>query len=133
MNRTELIVNLQRPRKQRAYISMQERIIYEPFLIVDDGGWLCYETKEDFQSGNYQMCIPMDWAGKKDKNGVDVYEGDICELNNMPGWRGVVSSHNGCYLYVAKSSIADYLFKVLKEYSCKVIGNIFENPELIEQ
>lgn len=133
MNRTELIVNLQRSRKMRVWDSFKKEMVYNPYRVEDDGGWEYYTSREDFIAGNFDMCIPMDWTGKKDKNGVDIYEGDICELMNMPSWRGVVSYQDGCYLYVAKSSIADYLFKVLEEYSCKVIGNIFENPELIEQ
>lgn len=131
MNRTELIVNLQRSRKMRVWDSFKEEMVYNPYRVEDDGGWVYNATHEDFVSGNYDMCIPMDWTSKKDKNGVDIYEGDICELDNGTGF--IVTFSSGCYWADYGDLGKDFLFTVLKEYSCKVIGNIFENPELIEQ
>ena len=89
---------MQRPRKRRAYISVEQRMVYEPFLIVDDGGWICYETTHDFRERNWHMCIPMDWAGFEDQSGNDVYEGDLYKrynylyvvANTVEGFKGVV-------------------------------------------
>lgn len=138
MDRTNLIMNLQRSRKMRVWDSGKEAMIYDPYRVEDDGGWIYYATHEDFVAGNYEMCIPMDWTGTPDKNGVDIYEGDICELKNIElgdviFQRFVVTFLDGCYFADDGDFGKILLFTVLKDYSCKVIGNIFENSELIEE
>lgn len=86
---------------------------------------------------NYpDMYILMQYTGLKDKNGKEIYEGDICFLigteewedkKEMLGIRKVVWSNLDCSFYYYPFIPINFGgFK-----SVEVIGNIYENPELI--
>lgn len=73
----------------------------------------------------------MQYTGFKDKNGREIYEGDIIriyndEINEEDSWIDEVSYHMGGFF----SGDEDLLGNV--HFRAKVIGNIYENPELLE-
>lgn len=90
--------------------------------------------------------IPSQWTGELDNTGVEIYEGDILLGKS---YKDVIMRRKGkevAGIVVFKSNgwgrgsefIIDHEFPypyrtclVLSE--CDVIGNIFENPELIKQ
>ena len=76
----------------------------------------------------------MQSTGLKDKNGVEIFEGDILTSNVQPckmvnpikdGY-GVVRFENGMFK-LGSISLVTFISKM------EVIGNIYENPELLEQ
>lgn len=70
----------------------------------------------------------MQYTGLKDKNGKEIYEGDILFESFREEYLKVVFE-NGSFRAEAdgySSDLEGY------DYSCEVIGNIYENPELIE-
>jgi uncharacterized phage protein (TIGR01671 family) len=75
----------------------------------------------------------MQFTGLEDCRGVDIYEGDIVSFDipdskdggAVPNCRGTVSIHPGGVAY----GTWNYIHGV----NVKVIGNIYENPELAEQ
>ena len=87
--------------------------------------------------------IILQFTGLKDKNDVDIYEGDICIVDIKVD--GIWKSQTGeiCYefgaFFVAGPQHMIYLFHVAdisegleeSEY-LNVIGNIYENPELLK-
>ena len=81
----------------------------------------------------------MQSTGLKDKNGVEIFEGDIVKVSNHPFQKKEESAGieiDGDYLigwsdHSLTWLAGDLLLHQLKPY-IEVIGNIYENPELLE-
>jgi len=72
----------------------------------------------------------MQYTGLKDKNGKEIYEGDTIQAeggnpNTVLWWE-----EKGLWGVDEKDTYYDYLFEHYKEH--EIIGNIYENPELIK-
>lgn len=83
----------------------------------------------------FEMFNLMQYTGLKDRNGVEIYESDIvktCEGRlKQVIWQG-----NGFkFLYKRgynEKTILDLGDTSNKRWGIKVIGNVYENPELLE-
>ena len=143
-----LIVNqkqiMNREIKFRAWLTNGEGVTYsngshmEYNITLVGGKYADVEAGWDIQGvSDYPV---MQYTGLKDKNGIEIYEGDI--LDN--GWQDIVQVKNGIAeiedneMYGSNQVSGFYL--VDKSYethidldkNVKVIGNIYENPELCQ-
>ncbi|MBO0486067.1 YopX family protein [Vagococcus fluvialis] len=78
----------------------------------------------------------MQCTGLKDKNGVEIYEGDIvfdrwANAYTPVFQNGIYMAYNADCLYLTKQDPSTQ-FNIIWKDGCEVIGNIYENPELLE-
>ena len=130
--------------KYRAWDKKGHRMILPKYLYSID---LLEEQVTERTKCNYTFSlrsIPFDGielmqsTGLKDKNGTEIFEGDVAVMN---GWRrqvvtfgtqeveeefGSVRIYRGFNLYLG----GGYPNAVMSEF--EVVGNIYENPELME-
>jgi len=68
--------------------------------------------------------ILMQYTGLKDKNGKEIYEGDV------------VRKYTGKIIEIKWQELGDagacYGYGFNQEGDCEVIGNVYENPELLK-
>ena len=87
-----------------------------------------YELYEELLS-----CVSLvQYTGLKDVNGRDIYEGDICFLIDTEYQNEqyeVAYSDSQCKFYLKDH--AGRLHGFMDDYYLKVIGNIYQNSELI--
>lgn len=84
--------------------------------------------------------LPLQFTGLKDKNGKEIYEGDVVRANSWAnsiivfGKIGYDGEWNGLTGYALEIWGADNNFYELQYHfdpnKLEVIGNIYENPEL---
>lgn len=84
--------------------------------------------------------VLMQYTGLKDRNGREIYEGDIVKLTNWIGSIGVVEWGRFAKFIIdaecSNGGIFDFTNLIFEEVSnsiknLEVIGNIYKNPEML--
>lgn len=136
---------MNRPIEFRAWDETNRVMHYDfQFFTSGDGGndWICFSSdKEQRDTTSHPHWIVfknpyfrqqfhiMQFTGLLDKNGKKIFEGDIVEFPDGSQWK----------VYFAQG-VAQFRYETLDESgfkdmsdgdNCEIIGNVFENPELL--
>lgn len=126
--------------KYRAYDSGSLCRMYRPeeVWVCDGGVWVV-----DEDSWNGELILNNDLnlmqsTGLKDKNGKEIFDGDILKVTNLQIWLEVVSFNEDKVMFVSKETKRKVeetpLYDLFNTdiFEVEVIGNVYENPELLE-
>ena len=126
--------------KFRLWLKSEKKMLFQEFW---DRNW--YTSEGITETGCNTYCYKhdviydknalMQWSGFKDCNGKNIYEGDIIVTNFdliFFDFKNEVIFDEGCFKVKRDGEIDNILSNVNLE-NCKVAGNIYENPELLEK
>ena len=88
--------------------------------------------------------VLMQSTGMKDKNGVEIFEGDVVSVSVRNGFDYLDNKvcivknsigHSGLVCVTVDEDLEYRIFntELFEEYTYEVIGNIYENSELLEE
>ena len=104
--------------------------IFEPDLISADGTARAYAYGESGADEYYDTVTLNQCTGLKDKNGKLIYEGDIIKDLIVPEYPYIVEWFKGAFKLKSTVSNSYLKFDTTQQ---EVIGNIYENPELLKE
>lgn len=86
---------------------------------------------EEFKHEFNNDCVLMQYTGLEDKNGKESYEGDIVSFGEGRNFKVVWAEKYGSWYVVPLGEYENNAPLGKSEKACEVIGNIYENPEMI--
>lgn len=101
----------------------------------EDGLWWRCESSAILDGHNSSRRAVMEFTGLKSKDGKDIYEGDWVKLtirvDIFTNPQGQVVMINGCWSILNAEEPEDSIPLNKANYGIEILGNVFENPELI--
>ena len=92
----------------------------------------------DLDYYDFDDVVLMQQTGLRDKNGKEIFEGDILRVTNLSSWLEVVSFNSNKAMFVSKETKRKIeetpLYDLFNTdiFEVEIIGNIYTNPELAE-
>lgn len=123
---------MSREAKYRAWDKVDKRMA--EVLLID---WLnkLVDLDEGVIERDFEQIDLLQYTGLKDKNCVEIYEGDVLRDSESIVIVKFVSGEFSVDYRTMGGKWRNYgsLFDYLEDYEGEIIGNIYENPELLER
>ena len=132
--------------KFRAWDRLRKEMNYKVMVgncDTDDENWTCpiiwIENRKKWLHFDDYECI-MQSTGLKDKNSKEIFEGDVLEIQNEGEVLGnaKLTWDNEQVVFMIEAISVDNIApfnEILSDdsYSYRVVGNVYENPEFLEE
>ena len=81
---------------------------------------------------NFELIAKRQYTGRKDKNGIEIYKGDIVKDTNNNIYEIIWRKKKARYAYLCQQGSRTNMSPTDVEDGIEIIGNKHENPELLE-
>jgi uncharacterized phage protein (TIGR01671 family) len=130
--------------KFRAWDKVSRRMIVDeqefiPLIVTNKG---VFRLSPQYKENLYEkICLNrfeiMQSTGMKDKTGTEIYEGDIVKAVAFLKWIGIVKYDNEKAAFMLDGvndthTRDNYVYMSQFDDDFEILGNIYENPELME-
>ena len=114
------------------------KVLYTPEMDKEEKNlWRISANGGDF-THSYDDGILMQYTGLKDKNGKEIYEGDLIHVEEyysgdirIKAYNGVVEFDDGAFCINSIHANEELNEATIYNYQIEIIGNIYKNPELL--
>lgn len=126
--------------KFRAWNRHLGRMLKDEFYVAHDGDVYQHESHPDHDLEVVDELILMQFTGLHDKNGKDIYEGDVIEMEEpvmeSDMIRCAVVFDEGSFSARWDRQSQTTFFPLsqcgIEDENVEIIGNIYENPDLLK-
>ena len=122
--------------KFRAWLKEERKMVNVETLFIGINR-LCFGNSktEDLFFRDFEEVELMQYTGLKDKNGKEIYEGDILFFRDE-NMKYIVVWQDAAFI-IKSIEIRNYSEKMCwlddTEICCEIVGNIYENKKLLEE
>lgn len=114
----------------------EKEMMFNPSSVNWKSGtlWVCNVNGENRLE--YELINPkaelMQFTGLLDKNGEEIYEGDIVKTKYQPKAQMIWEDEEACFAFLTIDDVVkDNKMYGFHDMEVEIIGNIYENPDLL--